>query len=89
MQTRGGPIGLELTVVIAQIFMIWWDRQLKMRMDENELRLRLYKQYVDDINVVMSVPIRGLKFVEDEVRVIFDQNLAGSEKEVDVQADRR
>lgn len=69
--------------------MIWWDRQLKMRMDENELRLRLYKRYVDDINVVMSVPIRGLKFVEDEVRVIFDQNLAGSEREVDVQADQR
>ena len=29
--------------------MIWWDIQLKMRM--NEMSLRLYKRYVDDINV--------------------------------------
>ena len=27
-QRKGGPIGLELTGVVAQVFMVWWDRQL-------------------------------------------------------------
>ena len=64
-------------------------RQLKMRMNENGLGLTLYKRHVGDIKVVMSEPRRGLKFAEDEGRVIFDQNLAGSEREMSVQADRR
>ena len=31
-QESGGPIGLELTGNIAQVFMIWWDRVLKLRL---------------------------------------------------------
>ena len=26
LQSEGGPIGLELTGVLAQLFMVWWDR---------------------------------------------------------------
>ena len=28
LQSRGGPIGLELTGLMAQLFMIWWDKSL-------------------------------------------------------------
>ncbi|KXJ13364.1 hypothetical protein AC249_AIPGENE20467 [Exaiptasia diaphana] len=28
-QRKGGAIGLELTGVLAQLFMIWWDRELR------------------------------------------------------------
>ena len=28
-QKKGGPIGMELTGVVAQIFMVWWDKQLE------------------------------------------------------------
>ena len=37
----------------------------------------------------MWIPRRGSKFVEVKGRVIFDQNMAGSEKDMGVQADRR
>ena len=30
-QIRGGPIGLKLTGVLAQIFMIWWDGEFTRR----------------------------------------------------------
>ena len=32
-QQKGGPIRSELTGNIAQIFMIWWDQNLKLRLD--------------------------------------------------------
>ena len=32
-QTKGGPIGLELTGDIAQIYMCWWDKQMKTRIE--------------------------------------------------------
>ena len=54
LQSKGGPIGLQLTGVLAQLFMVWWDRQFKIKMDENGLRLRVYKRYVDDINVIVN-----------------------------------
>ena len=31
-QWQGGPIGMELTGVVAQVFMVWWDRQFKERL---------------------------------------------------------
>ena len=33
LQKEGGPIGMELTGVVAQVFMVWWDRQLQGRLD--------------------------------------------------------
>ena len=53
LQQEGGPIGLELTGVIAQVFMVWWDRQLKSKL--TCLGVRMYKRYVDDINIVVAV----------------------------------
>ena len=35
LQSKGGPIGLQLTGVFAQLFMVWWERQFKIKMDEN------------------------------------------------------
>lgn len=32
---------------------------------------------MDEVNVVKGVPSPGLKFVEDEGRLIFDQDLVG------------
>ena len=33
-QKEGGAIGMEITGVVAQIFMVWWDRQLRQKLDE-------------------------------------------------------
>ena len=35
LQSKGGPSALEQTGVKAQLFMIWWDRQFTVKMEEN------------------------------------------------------
>ena len=67
--------------------MVWWDRQFKIKIDENGLRSRMYKRYVDDINVIVNGPRAGLKFVESEDRVIQDENIV--EQELGIKADKR
>ena len=56
LQSKGGPIGLKLTGILAQVFMVWWDGEFKHKMENVGLRLWLYKRYVDDIDSIMSVP---------------------------------
>ena len=57
-QRKGGPIGLELTGDIAQIYMIWYDDQLQKKIAEDGIELKMYRRYVDDINMVMKTPIQ-------------------------------
>ena len=69
-----GPIGLELTGVLAQLFMVWWDRELGDRLARIGLKLWTYKRYVDDINNIMTPPklevrFDGDKLIEDEKSV--------------------
>ena len=52
LQRAGGPIGLELTGNIAQVFMIWWSRELNSRCAILRLEVWLYKCYVDNVNIV-------------------------------------
>ena len=44
-QLKGGAIGVSVAGDIAQLFMVWWDNQLKERLQG----LRMYGRYVDDI----------------------------------------
>ena len=57
-QAKGGAIGLELTGDVAQICMMWFDQQLKQKIEDQGLCVLLYKRYVDDINMVLQVPNR-------------------------------
>ena len=61
-QTKGGPIGLKLTGVLVQIFMIWWVKEFAARLDEMAIVVRMNKCYVDDINMAkryftLTVPL--------------------------------
>jgi hypothetical protein len=51
-QKEGGAIGMELTGVVAQIFMVWWDRQLTEKLREINIALKLHERYVDDTNIL-------------------------------------
>ena len=55
-QMNEGAIGLEMTGEIAGVFMMWWDKQLRERLDEEGIDVCMYKRYVDDINVVVKTP---------------------------------
>ena len=54
-QTKGGAIGLELTGEIAGVFLTWWDRCMRERIEKDGMKLIMYKRYVDDINLVVEV----------------------------------
>ncbi|PFX34698.1 hypothetical protein AWC38_SpisGene381 [Stylophora pistillata] len=70
-----------------KLFMVWWDRQFKIKMNEFGLRVRMYKRCDDDINVVVDAPGAGLRFIENEGRVIRGEDIL--EQELAIEADKR
>ena len=54
-QTKGGAIGLELTGEIAGVFMAWWDREMRKKMQDESVKVVVYKRYVDDINMIVEM----------------------------------
>ena len=61
-QVRGGPIGMEITGVIAQVFMVWWDKEFRKRLDKVNVRLPLHERYIDDTNVVATKTEIGARY---------------------------
>ena len=41
-QTKGGAIGMELTGVFAQIFMVWWDKEYTKKLNDVQIQLKLH-----------------------------------------------
>ena len=66
-QSSGGPIGLDLTGGIAQVFMIWWDREFKKRLTELRIELIMIKRYVDDVNDALIPTELGLRYNGNEL----------------------
>ena len=54
-QRQGGSIGLDLTGVVADIFMCTWDRMLLENMTSNGIDAVVYGRYKDDVNFVLQV----------------------------------
>ena len=53
-QKKGGAIGVSLAGDIANLFMVWWDRELKKRLTYHNCYLKLYARYVDDGNIAIK-----------------------------------
>ena len=68
-QQKGGPIGLELTGSIAQIFMIWWDQNLKLRLDNLGIVAYMYKRYLDDIDLAARETPLGTRYVDGHLTI--------------------
>ena len=66
-QTRGGAIGMELTGVLAQVYMVWWDRQFTIKLELIEIRLKLHERYVDDSNLVAKQTEKGARYNENRI----------------------
>ena len=62
LQRKGGPIGLYLTGTLAQIFMLWWDRELRTKLKDLDMECSMYKRYVDDITMVISATPPGMRY---------------------------
>ena len=37
---------------IAGLFMVWWDRVFKRKVEEEGIDMKMYARYVDDENIV-------------------------------------
>ena len=79
-QKEGGPIGLELTGVVAQVFMVWWDRELKRRLDEFAFRMKMHQRYVDDTNVAAKETAIGARY-DGERLIANETTIAEDESE--------
>ena len=72
-QAKGGPIGLDITGAIAQIYIIWWAEQLMSRLSHLVIEIEAKKCYVDDINIAMPPTEPGLRYQDGAI--IMDENL--------------
>ena len=64
-----GPIGLKLTGVLAQIFMIWWDKEFAARLDEMSIVVTMNKRYLDDINLAVQATPPGMRYKNGQTYV--------------------
>ena len=64
-QLSGGAIGVSIAGDVANLFMVWWDRELKARLYEAKILIELYSRYVDDSNIAAQRP-EDLKNSTDE-----------------------
>ena len=68
-QKEGGAIGMELTGVVAQIFMVWWDREFRKRLRELEIQVELHERYVDDTNLVAEQTPLGARYDGESIMI--------------------
>ena len=72
-QKDGGPIGLEITGVLARLVMLWWDGEYSVRLEKLNMPLEFYKRYVDDGNMV-SRPVRpGVRLVNGKLSILEEE----------------
>ena len=36
---------------VANFFMVWWDRQLKRKLEDDGMKVKMYSRYADGINI--------------------------------------
>ena len=53
-QKSGGSIGLDLTGVVADIYMCYWDKLFKQKLLDAEIIVMMYKRYKDDMNMLLE-----------------------------------
>ena len=88
-QIKGGPIGLKLTGVLAQIFMLWWDGELASRLRTFSIVQKMNERSVDDINIAAEAKRPGLKYrdgqvVMDDTSIEEDEKLALDERRMEL-----
>ena len=82
-QQCGGPIGLDLTGSIAQIYMIWWDRELLRRLSSHGIDPEMDKRYVDDVTWVMRPVERGTRYINGQLEIVQEEIQPDADKNVD------
>ena len=66
-QSKGGPIGLWLTSLVACIITERWAATVLFKLDFAGARLYAFMKYVDDVNMVLRSMSKGLRWVGEEL----------------------
>ena len=68
-QKEGGPIGVELTGALADLFMLYWDRKFLNRLQEIGIEVKGYKRFKDDTNIMLNPVDRNMKYVRGQMKL--------------------
>ena len=60
---------MELTGVVAQIFMVWWDREFIKKLREVDIQLKLHERYVDNTNLAGKQTTVGARYDGERITV--------------------
>jgi hypothetical protein len=66
-QIRGGAIGLRSTGVVAKFVMREFDRLLRLKLGTVKILIKMYKRYVDDIDVCSSKLKLGTRLINEKL----------------------
>ena len=66
-QKDGEPIGVELTGALADLFMLYWDRKFLTKLDKMNIKVKGYKRFKDDTNIMVRPVDRTKKFEEGQL----------------------
>ena len=57
---------MKLTGVVAQIFMVWWDKEFEKKLQDVNKQLKLHERYVDDTNLVGKQTEPGARLTQTQ-----------------------
>ena len=83
-QQDGGPIGLELTGALADLFMLYWDRKFLNKLEELFINVKGYKRFKDDTDIMLEPVDRKMKFEEGHLALKTKEEI---EKEIGLEDD--
>lgn len=76
---------MEITGVVAHVFMVWWDREYRKRLDANNIQLPLHKRYIDDSNFATPSVDVGARY--DGEKLVYTEE--SQNEDADMEADKR
>ena len=84
-QQKGGPIGLEITGILARLVMLWWDREFLEKAKKLDIQIMMYLRNVDDGNIATEATEPETRFINDKVSILpeavmEDQNIPADER---------
>jgi len=62
IQRDNGATGLDLSGLVADVYMLWWDGRFKDKLRDLKFPLDLYKRFKDDINTISKPLPLGTRY---------------------------
>ena len=86
-QVEGLAIGLDLSRAVGRLVMLEWDQKFLKLARDNQLNIYMYKRYVDGSAEGMEALKPGLRWSEEERRIILHPHLI--EEDLELEPDLR